>query len=349
MVSAMIGGWLGEWITVTFASSLLTGVKSKLNPNDLVKALKEATKEADKCHKELFASCERGLAKSFLEQFFQGSGRQQLQKPLNNQGKPEVDFLVTAFKAELKPRPEMQGRVNESLVKPWMEVFVETYFAGTENYLVFQVAKEKYFKQLENYFDDVKFAGMAVEGQEVDFKSEKLDQIFVMLDVVEDVRTRPDRQSLSEQLQEFYLEKTNSRQAELIREQQQGAQFDNRSGKKISAAELLSQSQSQKVVLLGAPGSGKTTLMSYFAVMLAQKHPEKLGLAADTDWLPILIRIRDLARHPNLNIVDYARQFANNTLCVNPPLPPGFFESWLEDGRALILLDGLDEVPKAIC
>jgi len=84
MVSAMIGGWLGEWITVTFASSLLTGVASKLNPNDLVKALKKATKEADKCHKQLFASCERGLAKSFLEQFFQGSGLQQLQKPLNN-------------------------------------------------------------------------------------------------------------------------------------------------------------------------------------------------------------------------------------------------------------------------
>ncbi|MGB7445221.1 MAG: hypothetical protein WA919_29465 [Coleofasciculaceae cyanobacterium] len=47
---------------------------------------------------------------------------------------------------------------------------------------------------------------------------------------------------------------------------------------------------------MGAPGSGKTTLMSYFAMMLAEKQPEKLGLHPDTDWLPILIKMRDLAR-----------------------------------------------------
>jgi len=83
-VTAMIGGWLGEWATVKVAEALLTGGSSKLNRSDLDKALKKATKEAKEQQKQLFASCERGLAKSFLEQFFQGSGLQQLQKPLNN-------------------------------------------------------------------------------------------------------------------------------------------------------------------------------------------------------------------------------------------------------------------------
>ncbi|NES65362.1 MAG: signal transduction protein [Okeania sp. SIO2D1] len=68
-----------------------------------------------------------------------------------------------------------------------------------------------------------------------------------------------------------------------------------------------------------------------------------LGLDPNTDWLPILIRIRDLARHPDKSILEYARIFAEKTMAVKT-LPTGFFEHWLEDGRALILLDGLDEV-----
>jgi predicted NACHT family NTPase len=138
------------------------------------------------------------------------------------------------------------------------------------------------------------------------------------------------------------IQVSDNRQAELLREQQQRAQLESRTGKKFLAVQLLSHSQSQKVVLLGAPGSGKTTLMSYFAVMLAQQQPEKLGLAAE-DWLPILIRIRDLTTQSDIGLLDYARQFAEKTLTVKS-LPTGFFEYWLEDGRALILLDGLDEV-----
>jgi HEAT repeat protein/energy-coupling factor transporter ATP-binding protein EcfA2 len=109
------------------------------------------------------------------------------------------------------------------------------------------------------------------------------------------------------------------------------------------AAKLLTQAQTQRVVLLGAPGSGKTTLMSYFAVVLAQKQPEQLGLDASIDWLPILIKIRDLVKQPEINILKYLRYMVEEDLGVES-LPPDFFEHWLKDGRALILLDGLDEV-----
>ena len=120
----------------------------------------------------------------------------------------------------------------------------------------------------------------------------------------------------------------------------------NSSDRKFLASDLWTQERSRKFVILGAPGSGKTTLMSYFAVMLADKQPQVLGLDSETDWLPILIRMRDMARYSDKSILEYIRIFTEKTMQVKT-LPVGFFEHWLEDGRALILLDGLDEVPQS--
>ncbi|MEG4629307.1 HEAT repeat domain-containing protein [Microcoleus sp. AR_TQ3_B6] len=77
--------------------------------------------------------------------------------------------------------------------------------------------------------------------------------------------------------------------------------------------------------------------------MLAQNYLEKPGWDSGIDWLPILINIRDFAGLSDINLLDYARQFAEKIMSVKP-LPEGFFEYWLADGRAMILLDGLDEV-----
>jgi predicted NACHT family NTPase len=124
------------------------------------------------------------------------------------------------------------------------------------------------------------------------------------------------------------------RQAELLDEQRHRARLQSSRGQPFSGEELLPKSESHKVVLLGAPGSGKSTLLSYFAI-------NQISLQG---LLPIIIRIRDMERSGDQHsILDYLRIFAENTLAVRH-LPPGFFEHWLEDGRVLILLDGLDEV-----
>ena len=76
---------------------------------------------------------------------------------------------------------------------------------------------------------------------------------------------------------------------------------------------------------------------------IATRYTLALQTDADTLPLPILIRIRDWARTPDVTLPEYARQFAETTMSCKP-LPQGFFEHWLNNGRALILLDGLDEV-----
>ncbi|WP_293351982.1 MULTISPECIES: HEAT repeat domain-containing protein [unclassified Microcoleus] len=297
----------------------------KFNPSDFEKACISGIKTADKTH-ELFYPSELGVVEDFLKSFLAGAALPELLKPFHNQGTPQVELLVAAFNATVADNKKIQGRFIPEKLGGWLDVFAKTYFQETNCYLSFQVAKSDYFKQVANWFDDVKFAGIAVEGQEIE-KSEKLAQIFVMPDVLEDVNTH-----ISLDIEELEAGKN----LQLL-------QRESRSGRKLLASQLLSQNRSNKFVLLGAPGSGKTTLLSFFAVMLAQNYPEKLGWDAERDCLPILIKIRDFARLSDISLLDYARQFAEKTMSVKP-LPEGFFEYWLADGRAMILLDGLDEV-----
>ncbi|MDY6806216.1 MAG: HEAT repeat domain-containing protein, partial [Cyanobacteriota bacterium] len=263
----------------------------------------------------------------------------ELEKPLTNEGTPDVDILVKVF---LELAPEANIKLVENSLPPWVERFVAGYCREVGTYIQFQVAKENYCQQLAKSFDKVQFVGTAVPGQEVD-KSGRLLEIFVM----------PDVREISAGLRglegEFFPDSDRPRQAELMREQRQRSLQGSRPGNKFLAKQLLDpQHWPKKAVLLGAPGSGKTTLMSYFAVRLPWQEPEADGLAGDgdTDWLPILIKIRDWERHSEeMNLLEYAGYFAEKNLGAKS-LPVGFFEHWLERGRGLILLDGLDEVAR---
>ncbi|MBD1921274.1 HEAT repeat domain-containing protein [Microcoleus sp. FACHB-831] len=325
------------------AKTLVSKINSELNPTDLEKALEAGSDAAvnwdatQSSSNQLFYNCGDKEARDLLARFFKDTGvQEELQKPLKHQGTPDIDFLILAFtKAGSEPE---KLQFPENSIEHWLKIFADTYFEKTSAYLRFELAKKDYLKQLASCFDDVKFAGIAVEGQEVE-KSAHLAQIFVMPDVEEshtnDVLPLEYEKSLEGTL--------GKRQAKLLWEQRHKARLEQSAGRKFPAQQILSQTTSRKFVLLGEPGSGKTTLLSYFAVTLAQKKPENLGLAADTELLPILIRIRDLERNTDISILEYLQQFACNNLSVKT-LPPGFFEYWLEDGRALILLDGLDEV-----
>ncbi|WP_081431317.1 HEAT repeat domain-containing protein [Moorena bouillonii] len=311
-------------------------IAQSLTKSDIEKPIKAGAEAVEEWEKQLdsqqrlfFKAPPDGWngVNSFLREYFSNSAvLAEFQKPLINQGKPDRDILIRVFQNQAEAN---NIKLNQQAsLQDWIETFVNAYFQQTATYLKYQVAKQDYCQQLANWFDDVKFTGIAVAGQEVE-KSEKLAQIFVMPDVVEEV-SNPRVLELD-------------RLAEESGEKPERALLEKTTGRKFLADQLLTQNQSRRVVILGAPGSGKTTLMSYFAVMLAQSKPEVLGLDGDTDWLPILIRMRDLARHPDQSIIDYARGFAEKRIAVNT-LPVGFFEHWLCDGRALILLDGLDEV-----
>ena len=113
------------------------------------------------------------------------------------------------------------------------------------------------------------------------------------------------------------------------------------------------------IVVLGDPGSGKTTLLRYLALLygrdLAQGQEivrEKLKLN-ESGHLPVLLPLRQMgqylkAHHEKPDGTDGCAlllDFLHKSLERDKiGLPADFFDEYLEEGRATVLLDGMDEV-----
>jgi predicted NACHT family NTPase len=333
-----LGPWVGEWVTVSFAGLLLSGVSAKLNPKELEKALKIASKDSQEQAEKLFFSCKpdgREGLKKFLEGFFgTGVGIEELQRPLTQAAKSDVAVLAEAFETAAKQHSEMRNCHFEYL-RPWLDAFAESYFKQTSTFIRYRVKLHEYRERLITSCEDVKFVGIDVSARE-DHRAARLLDIFVVPNVSEESTKSafsPDRLLLERP------EQLTERQAQLWLEQRD--RHSQERGRSMSAHEMLRATTRQRVVLLGDPGTGKTTLMRYLAVMAAGDKGAEIGLPEGVERLPILVYMRDWAKHPERSLLDQVRDFAENTLQVD--LPSGFLEHWTE-GQALLLLDGLDEV-----
>jgi hypothetical protein len=107
---------------------------------------------------------------------------------------------------------------------------------------------------------------------------------------------------------------------------------------------LEREEKGPKLVVIGPPGSGKTTLMRHITMVLTTPVYRRSDIA-NNNRLPILLFLRDHAQNivenPNLRMPDLV-ELTLKRVDLRPP--ENWFESKLKKGKFLIMLDGLDEV-----
>jgi len=140
------------------------------------------------------------------------------------------------------------------------------------------------------------------------------------------------------------------------------AEVDPREPRDLSLAEVLRQNPS--AVLVGDPGSGKTTFLRFAAQVLARHHlgleeeglvEERLGLTGEPPF-PILVSLSELADFLAANASNDLPEEASKHLLrflefsltgKGFDLPKAYLRRRWSQGRCFLLLDGLDEVPEA--
>ena len=332
-----IGKVVGGAIARNLVNQGIQALTKKLSVSDVEQALSIAVDKSQSEIGELLTSLNadnRDWTETFLQEFLgSGIGLEELQKPLSGSEKPDVEVLIAAFDQRIQDDSRIP-EVSADHLAQWMQCFVETYFEQTNTFIRYQVKRQEYLQQLITSCEDVKFVGIDVSSRESDRAARLLD-IFVVPDVMEEktaspkpfnesLINRPDH--LTEAQQDLWLE--------------QKTRFEREQGTSMSAHQMLTESR-RRVVLLGDPGTGKTTLMRYISVMVAQGKGTTLGLPKTQQWLPILVYVRDWANHPERSLIHQVQDFAMGTLQLE--LPQELIKHY-SNGQILLLLDGLDEV-----
>ena len=104
--------------------------------------------------------------------------------------------------------------------------------------------------------------------------------------------------------------------------------------------ELLADPSQRKLVVLGAPGSGKSLLLQYLVLAWAEAGDPLLGDAP----LPLLIELRDYASRRVKGEVNDLIDYLGRAESLRWRFDPEALEHWLRQNRTQVLLDGLDEV-----
>ena len=219
--------------------------------------------------------------------------------------------LLMRFFNKLNPRLD---KLFEWLASNFENALVRLWWGVTANF------QGKYYQSLIYAYRDFRTQGLKTKGP---FALD-LEKVFVPL------RVAPEsiNQVTSAMLQATQAEKDSLGIWDFI-------------------ARLNSQPAFQRIVVLGPPGSGKTTMLEHIALAYAQNKHRKQHRKTPA-LIPVLLYLRDIWEEivtaAEIDLVSLIQQ-QDALQILNPP--PNWFADRLRKGKCLVILDGLDEVADA--
>ncbi len=183
--------------------------------------------------------------------------------------------------------------------------------------------KRKYFNYIKEKYSHLSFKGLS-EGKLISFS---LKNIYTKLTLTKEI---------FRDKKEYLKKKELAEKAEFLERLKEDS---------VKISDLLDSKYS---IITGDPGSGKSTLLKYIALAFIDgKEQERLEISDNKELLPILFPIAAYAEgckkegFSNTSLNEFiSLYFKSQGL---PNLSP-LFEKALRSSRALVLLDGLDEV-----
>lgn len=177
-----------------------------------------------------------------------------------------------------------------------------------------QAAQNAYFEYLQNELGEIQFEGMPTD-QEAGAVKVNLENIFVPLEFQYE-------EKIANSLDEFSLTEQRTCIDGVL-------------------------NRTSRAAILAKPGGGKSTLMRRIALAYAYPVRRKKvddGLP-DKNWFPIYIRCRDLGDDVNRSILEIMEKIVFRAeIAQYKEAFCSLIENTLQDGRLLLLIDGLDEI-----
>jgi HEAT repeat protein len=227
------------------------------------------------------------------------------------------------------------GTIVEIIFKPFRALFKWVH----KN--IRKVFAEKKFEQKYKDWLVEKYKFLNVRGIKTNAPvAIELERVFISLRV----KKRFGEMTLSEFLstiKDVEIKKILPERVELSEEEFLKRMEEDKAKRTFELKDLFKLPQ-KRFIIIGAPGSGKTTLLNYFALKFARRDViEPFGI--EEEYLPVYINLRDTATKEFLDIRKFAENYNSYIECSDNP-PQDFFNKKLDDGKCIILLDGLDEV-----
>jgi HEAT repeat protein len=255
-----------------------------------------------------------------------------LSRVINTRYLRQIAETMEALAGDERCKIGIRGKEVEANVT-YIENVVNNYYFPFESVTPEDLDKLRkvYFTGLIDKYEWMDFRGILQLRNIVRLR---LDDIFISLNAF------PEIESYRESLE------AKSRLYETVQERRYREPLEF-SEKKTLLEEVLKENP--RMVVLGDPGSGKTTFLKFLALTFAKGKGYSTGiLNMDKEFLPILVPLKayadGLQQDLSLPLGDYISQYYRS---LEFPDLSELFKHELDEGNSLILLDGLDEVVSA--